>query len=57
VAPPNTLVRNPGIIIFIGLVIRLIDVTGFPRSLRHAPVSKGYATPAVQVEQSRLQSR
>jgi hypothetical protein len=46
-----------GVIIFIGLVMRLIDVTGFPRSLRHAPVSRDHAMPAVQLEQSLQRSQ
>jgi hypothetical protein len=46
-----------GVIIFIGLVMRLVDSSSFPRSLRHAPISKDRVTPAVQIDQSLRQSR
>jgi hypothetical protein len=45
-----------GIIIVIGLVMRLIDSSGFPRTIRHAPISKDRLTPNVQIEQSLRQS-
>jgi hypothetical protein len=40
-----------GVIIFVGLVMRLMDNVGFPRTMRHAPVSGGHATSASQIEQ------